>query len=175
MPMPPPWRRRRGDRQSLLPGERHDPVRRGSGDARPETRGHHLVGRHPGAAGCQERGREEARSRRRTNASGTLHPLRHQEPGRAKDAREVRAGRHAHGAARIRYPFVELVVVYTLDQGIPGVHVGGISKHKTDVSPSLPPSVQSLAKASVGRLSGTPLQPDNPEQYQQWYIRPGIA
>ena len=43
-------RRGRGDRQSLLPGERDDPVRRGAGVPRPEARNPHGAARHPGAA-----------------------------------------------------------------------------------------------------------------------------
>ncbi len=71
------WRRGRGDRQSLSPGERDDHVRRRDGDARPEARSPHGVTRRVGAAvqsessdGCDERAerlRRSAEARRRAS------------------------------------------------------------------------------------------------------------
>ena len=45
-------------------------------------------------------------------------------------------------------------------------------KHKTDVIASLPPSAQSLAEAVWNGCQAHPYNPDNPEQYQQWYFLP---
>ena len=70
-------RRGRGDRQSLSPGERDDPVRRRDGDPRPEARSPHGVARRAGAAvqsessdGCDERGRWRLPRARRSSTRG---------------------------------------------------------------------------------------------------------
>ena len=59
-------RRGRGDRQSLSPGERDDPVRRGADVPRPEARNPHGESRHPGAAvqSASSNGCAEERERR---------------------------------------------------------------------------------------------------------------
>lgn len=44
--------------------------------------------------------------------------------------------------------------------------------HKTDVIASLSPSVQPLAEAVWNGCQAHPFNPDNPEQYQQWYFLP---
>jgi peroxiredoxin/N-acetylneuraminic acid mutarotase len=44
--------------------------------------------------------------------------------------------------------------------------------HKTDVIASLPPNVQSFAEAAWNGCQAHPFNPDNPEQYQQWYFLP---
>jgi peroxiredoxin/N-acetylneuraminic acid mutarotase len=45
-------------------------------------------------------------------------------------------------------------------------------RHKTDVIASLPKDVQSLAEATWDGCQAHPYNPDNPEQYQQWYFLP---
>ncbi|HEY2588387.1 MAG TPA: redoxin domain-containing protein [Tepidisphaeraceae bacterium] len=45
-------------------------------------------------------------------------------------------------------------------------------KHKTGVIASLPANVQSLAEATWDGCQAHPFNPDNPEQFQQWYIWP---
>jgi peroxiredoxin/N-acetylneuraminic acid mutarotase len=45
-------------------------------------------------------------------------------------------------------------------------------KHKTSVIASLPKSVQSFAEATWNGCQAHPFDPDNPEQYQQWYFLP---
>ncbi len=45
-------------------------------------------------------------------------------------------------------------------------------KHKTDVIASLPPSVQTFAEAAWNGCQAHPSNPDDPEQYQQWYFLP---
>jgi len=45
-------------------------------------------------------------------------------------------------------------------------------KHKTAVIASLPPSVQSFAEDTWNGCQAHPFNPDNPEQYQQWYFLP---
>jgi peroxiredoxin/N-acetylneuraminic acid mutarotase len=45
-------------------------------------------------------------------------------------------------------------------------------KLKTDVIASLPPNVQSLAEATWNGCQAHPFNPDNPDQYQQWYFLP---
>jgi peroxiredoxin/N-acetylneuraminic acid mutarotase len=44
--------------------------------------------------------------------------------------------------------------------------------HKTDVVAALPANVQSLAEATWNGCQAHPFNPDNPEQYQQWYFLP---
>jgi peroxiredoxin/N-acetylneuraminic acid mutarotase len=45
-------------------------------------------------------------------------------------------------------------------------------KHKTSVIASLPADVQSFAEATWNGCQAHPFNPDNPEQYQQWYFLP---
>lgn len=45
-------------------------------------------------------------------------------------------------------------------------------KHKTTVIASLPENVQSFAEATWNGCQAHPYNPDNPEQYQQWYFLP---
>ena len=45
-------------------------------------------------------------------------------------------------------------------------------KHKTQVIASLPPDVQSFAEATWNGCQAHPFNPDDPEQYQQWYFLP---
>ena len=45
-------------------------------------------------------------------------------------------------------------------------------KHKTQVIASLPANVQSFAEATWNGCQAHPFNPDNPEQYQQWYFLP---
>ena len=45
-------------------------------------------------------------------------------------------------------------------------------KHKTQVIASLPADVQSFAEATWNGCQAHPFNPDNPEQYQQWYFLP---
>jgi peroxiredoxin/N-acetylneuraminic acid mutarotase len=45
-------------------------------------------------------------------------------------------------------------------------------KHKRDVIASLPPSIQTFAEATWNGCQAHPFNPDNPEQYQQWYFLP---
>lgn len=45
-------------------------------------------------------------------------------------------------------------------------------KHKTSVIASLPANVQSLAEATWDGCQAHPFNPDDPEQYQQWFIWP---
>ena len=45
-------------------------------------------------------------------------------------------------------------------------------KHKTAVIASLPPNVQAFAEATWNGCQAHPFNPDNPEQYQQWYFLP---
>ena len=45
-------------------------------------------------------------------------------------------------------------------------------KHKTSVIASLPPNVQSFAEATWNGCQAHPFNPENPEQYQQWYFLP---
>jgi peroxiredoxin len=45
-------------------------------------------------------------------------------------------------------------------------------KHKTDVIAVLPADVQSFAEATWNGCQAHPFNPDNPEQYQQWYFLP---
>jgi peroxiredoxin len=45
-------------------------------------------------------------------------------------------------------------------------------KHKTDLIASLPANVQSLAEVTWDGCQAHPFNPDNPEQFQQWYIWP---
>jgi peroxiredoxin/N-acetylneuraminic acid mutarotase len=45
-------------------------------------------------------------------------------------------------------------------------------KHKTSVIASLPPGVQAFAEATWNGCQAHPFNPDNPEQYQQWYFLP---
>src|SRR4029077_4689550 len=44
--------------------------------------------------------------------------------------------------------------------------------HKTDVVAALPANVQSFAEATWNGCQAHPFNPDNPEQYQQWYFLP---
>jgi peroxiredoxin/N-acetylneuraminic acid mutarotase len=44
--------------------------------------------------------------------------------------------------------------------------------HKTDVIASLPPNVQNFAEATWNGCQAHPFNPDNPEEYQQWYFLP---
>jgi peroxiredoxin/N-acetylneuraminic acid mutarotase len=44
--------------------------------------------------------------------------------------------------------------------------------HKTDVVAALPANMQSLAEATWNGCQAHPFNPDNPEQYQQWYFLP---
>jgi peroxiredoxin/N-acetylneuraminic acid mutarotase len=44
--------------------------------------------------------------------------------------------------------------------------------HKTDVIASLPPNVQTFAEAAWNGCQAHPYNPENPEQYQQWYFLP---
>ena len=98
--------RRRGDRQSLSPGERDDAVGGGAGVPRPDTLNAHGDARHPGAAVrcaaatcCQEprdvcaacSGCKHSGSLVRSVEAG-LHALQRQQPARPGDAREIRAG-----------------------------------------------------------------------------------
>ena len=45
-------------------------------------------------------------------------------------------------------------------------------KHKTQVIASLPPNVQAFAEATWNGCQAHPYNPDDPEQYQQWYFLP---
>lgn len=45
-------------------------------------------------------------------------------------------------------------------------------KHKTTVIASLPPDVQTFAEATWNGCQAHPYNPENPEQYQQWYFLP---
>ncbi|HEX3151880.1 MAG TPA: tyrosinase family protein [Gemmataceae bacterium] len=45
-------------------------------------------------------------------------------------------------------------------------------KHKNDVIAALPSDVQSFADATWNGCQAHPFNPDNPEQYQQWYFLP---
>jgi peroxiredoxin/N-acetylneuraminic acid mutarotase len=45
-------------------------------------------------------------------------------------------------------------------------------KHKTTVIAALPADVQSLAEATWNGCQAHPFNPDDPEQYQQWYFLP---
>jgi peroxiredoxin/N-acetylneuraminic acid mutarotase len=45
-------------------------------------------------------------------------------------------------------------------------------KHKTTVIAALPPSVQDFAEATWNGCQAHPFNPENPEQYQQWYFLP---
>jgi peroxiredoxin len=45
-------------------------------------------------------------------------------------------------------------------------------KHKTDVIASLPPDVQTFAEAAWNGCQAHPFNPDDPEQYQQWFFLP---
>src|ERR1043166_6587907 len=44
--------------------------------------------------------------------------------------------------------------------------------HKTDVVAALPANMQSFAEATWNGCQAHPFNPDNPEQYQQWYFLP---
>ena len=44
--------------------------------------------------------------------------------------------------------------------------------HKTDVIAALPANIQSFADATWNGCQAHPFNPDNPEQYQQWYFLP---
>jgi peroxiredoxin len=57
-------------------------------------------------------------------------------------------------------------------KGYPAVMWEESRKHKTDVIASLPRGVQSLAEATWDGCQAHPFNPDNPEQYQQWYFLP---
>ena len=66
-----------------------------------------------------------ARGRAFRGPEEALHALQRQQPPRPSDAREIRAGDRDHAAvAGLRYPFMDLVVEYALDQGPAGVSVG---------------------------------------------------
>src|SRR6478735_268518 len=45
-------------------------------------------------------------------------------------------------------------------------------KHKTGVIASLPADVQAFAEATWNGCQAHPFNPENPEQYQQWYFLP---
>ena len=45
-------------------------------------------------------------------------------------------------------------------------------KHKTDVIAALPKDMQSFAEATWNGCQAHPFNPDDPEQYQQWYFLP---
>jgi peroxiredoxin/N-acetylneuraminic acid mutarotase len=45
-------------------------------------------------------------------------------------------------------------------------------KHKTSVIAELPPGVRAFAEATWNGCQAHPFNPDNPEQYQQWYFLP---
>ena len=122
-------------------------------------------------------GREERDQGVGPTRAEALHPLRHQEPGRAKDAREVLA--RAVTLMRVlpesdTHSWKWWWYTHWI-KGYPAFMWEESQKHKTDVIASLPPSVQSLAKATWDGCQAHPYNPDNPEQYQQWYIWPGIA
>ncbi len=57
-------------------------------------------------------------------------------------------------------------------KGYPAVMWEESRKLKTDVIASLPPDVQALAEATWDGCQAHPFNPDNPEQYQQWYFLP---
>ncbi|WP_040550487.1 redoxin domain-containing protein [Pedosphaera parvula] len=57
-------------------------------------------------------------------------------------------------------------------KGYPVVMWEESMKVKTDAIASLPSSVQSLAEATWDGCQAHPMNPDNPEQYQEWFIWP---
>ena len=57
-------------------------------------------------------------------------------------------------------------------KGYPAVMWEESRKLKTQVIASLPANVQSLAEATWDGCQAHPFNPDNPEQYQQWYFLP---
>jgi peroxiredoxin/N-acetylneuraminic acid mutarotase len=57
-------------------------------------------------------------------------------------------------------------------KGFPAVMWEESRKHKTEVIAALPPAVQSLAEATWNGCQAHAVNPDDPEQYQQWYFIP---
>jgi N-acetylneuraminic acid mutarotase len=76
---------------------------------------------------------------------------------------EVRAGDRDHaGVAGIRSPFMDLVVEYPLDQGVPSVPVGSLQETQDGTDRVPPAGCSSLCRGRVERLPGPPLQPLRP-------------
>ena len=173
--------RGRGDRQSLLPGERDDAVGRRADVPRPDPLHAHGDARHSGtaircaaaASGCQERAAPSQapatlRAQRpfpavddaaRTRGSAfprseeALHALQRQQPARPGDAREVRAGDRDHaGVAATRSAFVAVVVEYPLDQGLSGVPVGSLQEAQNRSDRVTPAGGSSRCGGRVERL-----------------------
>ena len=92
-----------------------------------------------------------------------LHALQRQQPRRPSDAREIRAGDRDHaGVAGLRSPFMDLVVEYPLDQGLPGVPVGSLQETQNGSHRVTPAGFSSRCRGRVERLPSPPLQPLRP-------------
>ena len=119
--------------------------------------------------GCEERGRRAPSA----GPKKRLHALQRQQPRRPDDAREIRAGDRDHaGVAGLRSTFMDLVVEYPLDQGLPGVPVGLLQETQDGSHRVTPAGVRADAEAVWNGCQAHPYNPSDPEQYQQWYFLP---
>ena len=71
------------------------------------------------------------------------------------------------------HAFLELVVEYALDQGLPGVSVGLVARRRRRKSSRHSRrSIEPIAEAVWNGCQAHPYNPSDPEQYQQWYFLP---
>ena len=103
-----------------------------------------------------------------------LHALQRQQPPRPSDAREIRAGGRDHAeVAGLRSAFMELVVEYALDQGLPrrpcGISPG---KRKRKSSRHSRRSIKPMPRPCGTAARPTPTIPPTLSSIQQWYFLP---
>ena len=105
-----------------------------------------------------------------------LHALQRQQPRRPGDAREIRAGDRDHAdVAGLRSPFLDLVVEYPLDQGLPGVPVGLLQEAaRRKSSRHSRRSIEPMPRPCGTAARPTPTTPPTPSSINSGTSCPGI-